>query len=55
MGTEWKPSTVLLNKLHNNLYEYNISGSIDWKILGIRFYSQFKEFRGKTELKKQNH
>lgn len=55
MGTEWKPSTVLLNKLHNNLYEYNISGSIDWKILGIRFYSQFKEFRGKTELKKHNN
>jgi hypothetical protein len=51
MGTEWKPSTVFLNKVHNNLYEYHISGSIDWKILGIRFYTQSKEFDGKIELK----
>ncbi len=52
MGTEWKPSTVFLNKVHNNLYEYHISGSIDWEILGIRFYTQLKEFDGKIELKK---
>lgn len=52
MGTEWKPSTVFLNKVHTNLYEYHISGSIDWKISGIKFYTQAKEFNGKIELKK---
>lgn len=52
MGTEWKPSTVFLNKVHNNLYEYHVSGSIDWRILGIRLYTQSKEFDGKIELKK---
>ncbi|MGM8360434.1 hypothetical protein ACSV4D_00800 [Flavobacterium sp. ARAG 55.4] len=54
MGTEWKPSSVFLNKINYNLYEYHVSGSIDWKMLGIRIYSQSKEFDGKIELKKQN-
>lgn len=52
MGTEWKPSTVLLNKVHNDLYEYHVSGSIDWKILGINFYTQLKEFDGKIKLER---
>jgi hypothetical protein len=51
-GTDWKTSNINVSKLDNNNYQYNVTGTIDWKILGIKFYTELKEFNGEIELNK---
>jgi hypothetical protein len=50
-GTYWEPSHFLVSKLDNkDNYEYQVIGSMEWKILGIRLYTEYKEFNGKIKL-----
>jgi hypothetical protein len=50
-GTYWKPSHFIVSKLDNkDNYEYQVIGSMEWKILGIRLYTEYKEFNGKIKL-----
>lgn len=54
-GTYWKPSHFLVSKLDNkDNYEYVVIGSMEWKIMGIKLYTEFKEFNGKIKLDKGN-
>lgn len=50
-GTSWKPSFFNVSKLDNkDNYEYQVIGSMEWKILGIKLYTESKEFNGKIKL-----
>ena len=50
-GTYWEPSHFLVSKLDNrNNYEYLVIGTLEWKILGIRLYTESKKFNGKIKL-----
>jgi hypothetical protein len=50
-GTYWKPILFNVSKLDNNdNYEYQVIGSMEWKILGIKLYTESKEFNGKFKL-----
>jgi hypothetical protein len=50
-GTYWKPSLFNVSKLTNkDNYEYQVIGSMEWKILGIKLYTESKEFNGKIKL-----
>jgi len=51
-GTEWKATNVTISPLDRINYQYQATGIIDWKILGITLYSQSKEFNGKIKLEK---
>ena len=51
-GTDWETKHINVSKLKNNTYQYNVIGTIDWRILGIKLYTELKEFDGKIELKK---
>ncbi|WJS96511.1 hypothetical protein NYQ10_08615 [Flavobacterium johnsoniae] len=51
-GTEWKTQNIFLDKLEKkNIYQYSVTGTRKWKILGIEIYSEFKQFRGVKEFK----
>lgn len=50
-GTYWEPSHFLVSKLDNkDNYEYQVIGTLEWKILGIRLYTESKQFNGKIKL-----
>ena len=51
-GTDWKTTNIYVSKLEKDNYEYIVIGTIDWRILGIKLYTQAKVFKGKIELKK---
>ena len=51
-GTDWKTTNINVSKLENNTYQYNVIGTVNWRILGIKFYTELREFDGKIELKK---
>ena len=52
-GTYWKANHIDISKAnHNPNYEYRLLGTIDWKILGIKLYTQMKEFNGIIKLNK---
>jgi hypothetical protein len=46
-GTNWKPSSIIVNKTyHNTKFEYYVYGIMEWKLLGATVYSQPKEYKG---------
>lgn len=49
-GIDWKTSNVEITKIKNNLYNYQITGTKDWRILGIKIYTQLKDFNGTFKL-----
>lgn len=48
-GIDWSPSTVMLNKNTDASYHYEIGGTKDWRLLGIRIYAQQKVFKGRIK------
>jgi hypothetical protein len=52
-GTNWKTEMVNIqkSKTENKCY-YNISGTLEWRLLGLKVYSEPKDFEGEMELKK---
>jgi hypothetical protein len=49
-GIDWKASNVDFTKNKDNSYTYQIIGTKDWRILGIRIYTQMKDYKGKFKL-----
>ncbi|MEC4049647.1 hypothetical protein OX284_009425 [Flavobacterium sp. SUN046] len=49
-GIDWKASNVDITKNTDNSFNYQITGTKDWRILGLRVYTQFKIFKGKFKL-----
>ena len=49
-GIDWKVSNIDISKNADNSYNYQITGTKDWRILGLRLYTQFKIFKGKFKL-----
>ena len=49
-GIEWKTSNIEITKNKDNSYNYEITGTKNWKLLGVKVYTQLKEFSGKFEL-----
>jgi hypothetical protein len=48
-GTNWKPSSIIVNRTSdNNKFEYYVVGIMEWKLLGATVYSQPKEYKGTT-------
>jgi hypothetical protein len=52
-GTNWNVENVTIEKSKtDNKCFYNVSGRLEWKILGLKIYSESKYFKGEAELKK---
>lgn len=52
-GTNWKTSMIMVEKSKTeNKCFYNLSGIIEWRLLGLTLYSEPKHFKGALELKK---
>ncbi|WP_298140815.1 hypothetical protein [Flavobacterium sp.] len=49
-GIDWKASNVAITKNKDNSYHYQITGTKDWRVLGIRIYTQLKEYKGTFKL-----
>ena len=46
-GTNWRPVSVIVNQTEDNKkFEYEVSGILEWKLLGATIYSQPKTYRG---------
>lgn len=51
-GTSWKPVSVIINRTGNNRkFEYEVDGTIKWRLLGITVYHQPKHWKGVVVLK----
>ncbi|MFK7748434.1 MAG: hypothetical protein AB8B65_08595 [Kordia sp.] len=46
VGFDWELQNFITEKNQNGKIEYKAVGELDWKILGIPFYTQTKEFKG---------
>lgn len=52
-GTKWNVHSIDIDKPKNKNYcNYYVSGSVDWKIMGLKLYTESKDFEGKAILKK---
>ena len=52
-GTKWNVHSIQVDKPKNTNYcNYFVSGSVDWRIMGLNLYSESKIFEGKVILKK---
>jgi hypothetical protein len=52
-GTNWKTENISVEKSKTeNKCFYNISGILEWRLLGLKIYSEPKDFDGEVELKK---
>ena len=45
-GTNWKTLAVRVEKISNNKLEYSVDGIVEWRLFGLRIYSQFKNYDG---------
>jgi hypothetical protein len=53
IGTKWNVHSIQVDKPKNKNYcNYFVSGSVDWRIMGLNLYSESKIFEGKVILKK---
>lgn len=52
-GTKWNVHSIHVDKPKNKNYcNYFVSGSVDWRIMGLKLYTESKIFEGKVILKK---
>jgi hypothetical protein len=49
-GIDWKASNVDITKNNDNSYNYQIIGTRDWRILGIRIYTNMEDYKGKFKI-----
>ncbi len=45
-GFKWNLTALTVEENKNGEIEYHAMGTLDWKFLGIRMYTELKEFRG---------
>lgn len=47
LGTNWKGESIFVDKTNdNNKFHYNVTGFVEWHLLGITVYTQLKTFNG---------
>jgi len=52
-GTNWNVEMINVEKLkEENNYFYHVRGVLEWNILGMKIYSEPKNFKGKAKLTK---
>jgi hypothetical protein len=52
-GNNWNAVNIDVDKENSKIFcTYNVSGILDWKILGITIFSEVKNFKGNALLKK---
>lgn len=45
--TKWIPKLIILNRTANNInFEYDVSGIVEWKLLGATLYTEIKNYKG---------
>lgn len=50
MGTSWKTQMITVNRSETeNKYFYDVSGILEWKLMGLKMYSQRKDFKGECK------
>ncbi|MCO6175167.1 hypothetical protein NHF50_08910 [Flavobacterium sp. NRK F10] len=49
-GTEWIQNDITIHKIDNTIFEVNVYGSIKWKLLNLKIYSQEKKFTKRITL-----
>ena len=51
-GTNWKTETLFVQKVESkNLFKYHVYGSLEWRILGAKIFTEHKSFDGEVSLK----
>ena len=45
-GFDWESKSVVINKLDDNSFSYEVNGLMHWSLFGIKFYTQNKDFEG---------
>ena len=49
LGTSWKPISIIVNQTNqNDKFQYEVDGTIKWKLLGFTVYSQQKKWIGEV-------
>lgn len=50
MGTSWKTEMITVNHSETeNKYFYEVFGTLEWKLMGLKMYSQRKKFKGECK------
>lgn len=49
-GLVWNYNYADIEKLKDNTFSYTVVGTLDWRMYGIKIYTQPKEFKGTFEL-----
>lgn len=49
-GVVWKPRFIDVHST-GNTFKYNVTGILEWKLLGTTLYSQLKQYQGTIPLK----
>ena len=50
-GTAWKAASVLVKRTtDNHKFQYEVRGTIDWRLLGFTIYSQSKTYKGELAI-----
>jgi hypothetical protein len=51
-GTSWEPISIIVNRTDDNQkFEYEVDGTVTWKLLGFTIYTQLKSWKGIALLK----
>lgn len=50
-GTRWKPIYINVEPTEPNTIKYAVTGTIQWHLLGITFYTQIKNWQGEVFIK----
>ncbi len=51
VGTNWRPSSIIVNTNEQNQLEYEVNSTLEWKLLGMTVYAQPKNYNGTASLK----
>ena len=49
-GVDWSTTSINVSRKSENTYNYKIQGTKDWRILGIKIYTEQKDFNGLMQL-----
>lgn len=51
-GTKWRPISIIVNqRADNKTLEYQVYGTLEWKLLGATVYNQSKMYTGLALIK----
>ena len=51
-GTKWIPASIIVNQTDDDKkFQYQVVGTVEWRLLGYTIYSQSKNFKGTVVIK----